>query len=311
MTKQQATTTSFRSEHSKLKRGIRVAWFVNFLILTLTIEAAFLLATMDTHASNNEIVSQVLIGFAISVPVAVISTWLVSRFSWKAVQMSTGKAYVEQEPGTELHNIVTEMVVASGASHKDMPQVFVVESKDMNAFALSTPHGSQIVFTTALVEKLTRSELQAVAGHEWGHVMSGDSLAMTKLIAITSIAGFVSGVFTRTFFGGRGGDNNGKANPLAIAILVLSFAFLIFAPLMSRLANAFMSRQRETQADILSVQYTRNPKALASALGKISGTPHDDDKLSKVGQLAIFGRDGFSTHPPIDQRIDRLQRMGA
>lgn len=175
-----------------------------------------------------------------------------------------------------------------------------------------------IGITLGLMEICNREELQAIVAHELGHIISGDSKAMTKLIAMTSMAGLISGIGMRMmFFGGRrGGNRNSGKNPLAIALIVVSLIFLIFAGPLSRLAAATMQRKRESQADALSVRLTRNPSALANALRKIEASythlPEKEDEVAKSAQqLAFFSRKSYKTHPPTEERIQALKEMGA
>ena len=237
-----------------------------------------------------------------------------SAKSWKSIVLELGTVEPDEATRKYLENIVEEMSIAAGLSASEIPEIGIIPSDEPNAFALSGKDGSLVAVTTGLLQLVNREELQAIIANEVGHLLAGDSKAMTKLIAMSSIVAVVSGIGTR-IFGGRGGDNK---NPLAIVLIVLSLIFLIAAPFLSQLANASMQRKRESQADAMAVRLTRNPDALARALRKIDGTYRSVPFPKKKGsvdhaakQLAFFSRDSFKTHPPIEERVQQLKRMGA
>lgn len=305
---------SFRVRLNKLKRGIVISWIVNFVLLALTIEAAIVFIFLQTTSSNAEIVGFLLLTVPVAVIVAAIAMALMSARSWKGIILELGTIEVDPATTRLLENIVEEMSLAAGIPQSEFPQIGVIPNDEPNAFALAGKDGSMVGVTTGLLRLLTREELQAVIAHEVGHLLTGDTKAMTKLIAMSSIVGIMSGIATR-IFGFRGGDNK---NPLAIALVVLSLIFLIAAPFLSQLANASMQRKRESQADATAVKLTRNPDALATALRKIDGAYSSVAYPKKKGsvdhaakQLAFFSRNAYRTHPPIEERVHELKRMGA
>lgn len=303
---------SFRVRLTKLKRGIAISWIVNFVLLALTVEAAIIFTLLSTGSSNAEIISFLLITIPLSAVIAAIAMAILSAKSWKAIVLELGTVQVDPATDKYFRNIVEEMSLAAGLRQDEIPEVGVIPSDEPNAFALAGKDGSLVAVTTGLLQLTTREELQGVIAHEIGHLLTGDSKAMTKLIAMSSIVGIMSGIATRMF--GRGGDSK---NPLAIALVVLSLIFLIAAPFLSQLANASMQRKRESQADATAVRLTRNPSALATALRKIDGAhssvayPKESSVDKKAKQLAFFSSKAYRTHPPIEERVQQLKRMGA
>ncbi len=304
---------SFRVRLTKLKRGIAISWIVNFVLLALTVEAAIIFTLLGTGTSNAELVQFLIITIPLSAVIAAIAMATLSAKSWKAIVLELGTVQVDPATDKYLRNIVEEVSLAAGLRQDEIPEVGVIPSDEPNAFALAGKDGSLVAVTTGLLQLTTREELQGVIAHEIGHLLTGDSKAMTKLIAMSSIVGIMSGIATRMFTG-RGGDSK---NPLAIALVVLSLIFLIAAPFLSQLANASMQRKRESQADATAVRLTRNPSALATALRKIDGA-HSSVAYSKKSsvdqkakQLAFFSSKAYRTHPPIEERIQQLKRMGA
>ena len=324
----------FREQLSKLRTGIFVAWLVNFFILVLTFQAAAIVAMNDQFQENMK--NFFMITAPLAVVIALIVTFLVSHFSYKTIMLTASPKAVKVDDGP-IYNLVEEMCVAAGIPQKDFPIVYVDPTKETNAYALSAPQGTLVIVTQGLIDILNREQLQAVIAHELGHLVSGDSKAMTKIIAMTSFVSFISGGFRYMFYGGGNNNNGNNSNPIAIVITIISVIFLIFAPFLSMVANAFMSRQRESQADAMAVRLTRNPTALASALLKIdesyaktvlhkdkSGNhSHKSEKRKKAekearkfsegaGHLAFFSvKNGLRTHPPTNERVAALKAMGA
>lgn len=313
-----AKNTSFRNELTRIKKGVRVAWIINFVLLTLTYEAAIIFIGLSTTASNAELLSFVLITLAISMIAAALTVIIVTIRSSKILMSAASRDLTPVISGP-VFNIVEEIALASGLTGSKMPEVYVsIGSGIANAYALSDSRGnSRIIVTDEIVQLLNREELQAVIAHEFGHIVSGDSQDMTKLIALTSSVGIISGVATR--FWGRG--DSGQKNPLAIALIVLAGIFLMVAPLLSKVSQAYMSRTRETQADALSVKFSRNPTGLARALLKLESTapqmdPENSKKFEKkVGELAFYHSNlhglKMASHPPTEERVKALVAMGA
>lgn len=306
---------NFRVRLDKLKRGIVISWIVNFLLLTMTLESAAIFLFLQSSASNSDILKLLLISIPIAMAISAITMAAVSSKSWKSIALKLGTIEVDENTDRYLKNIVEEMSLAAGLRQDEIPSIGVIGSSEPNAFALSGPDGSMIAVTTGLLGITTRDELQGIIAHEIGHLIAGDTKAMTKLIAMASIVAIVSGLTTRFIFGKGGGGN--KANPMAIALIVISLLFLLAAPFLSKLANSSMQRKRESQADAISVRLTRNPTALATALRKIEGSYSNIPKKDKAPvesatqQLAFFSRSAYSTHPSTDDRIYELKKMGA
>lgn len=313
--------TNFRSELSRLKTGIKVAWATNFILLTATYEAAMIFIGLSNKISNQGLVTFICATLVIAALASVITIAVVTARSSKILMTAASK---DLEPVTSgpIFNMVEEMAIAAGVRGSKFPEVFIARNTGVaNAYALSDAKGnSRVIVTEEILQILNREELQAVIAHEFGHIVSGDSQDMTKLIALTSSVSIISGIATR-FWGGGGNNSNSKNNPIAIVLIILSGIFLLIAPLLSNLSQAYMSRTRETQADALSVKFTRNPTALAKALLKLeqSSDRMDKDQLKKfggkVGSLAFYAPRlkglSFATHPPTEDRLKALIAMGA
>ena len=220
------------------------------------------------------------------------------------------------EPATKdplerrLQNVVEEMAIASGTR---VPAVYVMDSeKGINAFAAGYDVSSSVIAVTrGTLETLTRDELQGVIGHEFSHIVNGDMSLNIRMIGV--LAGIV-------FLGAIGGfvmrNTEGRSKEAGalffagLAVYLIGWIGLFFA----RIIKASVSRQREFLADASGVQFTRNPDGLAGALDQIRSSTslvvnrHAEDVSHLFfGQALKMGFAGlFATHPPIDERIKRI-----
>jgi len=215
---------------------------------------------------------------------------------------------------------VEELAIAAGLPK---PRVYIQDSKDINAFAAGrSPKEAIVCVTTGALAQLNQEELEGVLAHELSHVKNYDVRLATYTIAVVGIIAILSEIVFRVmWYGGRhGGGGRGRGGgPAQLIMIVLAVALLILAPLISRMVYLAMSRRREYLADASGAYMTRNPEGLASALEKILHDLPDDPKGSKtVAALYIANpwkralRDSvWSTHPPLERRIQLLRGPGA
>lgn len=260
--------------------------------------------------------------------------WFAWRYGPERVLWATG-AWEIIEPATpeqkQLVNVVEEMAIASGLPK---PRVWIVPDEDPNAFATGRDAQSAcIAVTDGLLATLSRDELQGVIAHEMAHVRNLDVRLMTLLAGMVGAIALMSdgmgrmlrvGGRTGSRLGGRNGGGKGGGNPLALVVLVLWLVTLVIAPVVSRILAMSVSRKREFLADATGAQFTRNPMALAAALEKLSAAAAATRSITRgAAHLCIVdpspgflsSREGFladvlASHPPIRQRIIRLEGMG-
>ncbi len=261
--------------------------------------------------------------------VAIVTAWYSYKTGPEKVLWATG-AHELIDPQTDaerqLVNVVEEMAIAAGVPR---PRIWIVPDEDPNAFATGhDPLDSHIAVTNGLLRICNRDELQAVIGHELGHVKNLDVRLMTTLAALVGAVLLVRDGMGRVMGRGRLGRDTGRrakdAGPLVAILLALWVISWIIAPLVTQLLALAVSRRREYLADDMSAQFTRNPLALASALEKIEGAAAPTESIkSGAAHLCIcdpLGRrltnnegwlaDRFATHPPMSMRISRLKGMG-
>jgi len=212
-----------------------------------------------------------------------------------------------------LRNVVEEIAIASGVP---VPEIYVLEHESgINAFAAGwSPADAAVAVTQGAIDQLTRDELQGVIAHEFSHVLNGDMRLNIRLMGLL-FGILVIGIAAREFLlRARGGGRDGAALlVIALAVMIIGYVGLFFG----RLIKAGVSRQREYLADASAVQFTRQNQGLAGALKKIAATTggskltaHDAEEVSHM----LFG-DGvgysrlFATHPPLIERLQRLDRQ--
>ena len=262
----------------------------------------------------------IVIAFVIAMALAWGSYWNSDKI---AIAASRAKPADETEY-RRYHNLVEGLCIAAGLPK---PRLYVVDDPAPNAFATGrNPKHAALAVTTGLLEIMNRVELEGVIAHELSHVKNYDILVTTIAVTAVGTIALISDIGLRfAFWGGLSDrrDNNGDSGPLGAVIAIASLAVLMLAPFAGYLMQMAMSRNREYLADASGVQLTRYPPGLISALEKLRDDhavvhhatkataqmwieqPLETDKKkpgSKFNNL-------FDTHPPLEDRIARLQEM--
>jgi heat shock protein HtpX len=242
----------------------------------------------------------------------------------RLVLASTRAREVTPQEQPRLHNIVEGLSIAAGIPK---PKVYLVPELAPNAFATGRdPEHSSVAVTQGLLETMNRVELEGVIGHELSHVVDRDVLLGTVVATLVGAVVLISEFFMRSWWWGgvrgrRGGDRNGGG--VEAIIFAVGLVLLVLAPIIGQIVRLAVSRQREFLADAQGALLTRYPPGLVSALRKIgaaSGIPMRSANNATahlwLNQPSRIQGEGmgpleklFSTHPPIEERIRRLEEM--
>lgn len=225
---------------------------------------------------------------------------------------------IHEQDNPELWHIVEDMAMVARVP---MPRVYIIDDASPNAFATGRdPEHASVAVTRGLLEMMNREELEGVLGHELSHVRNYDILVSTIAIAMLTVITLLTDFTSRYlfWFGGsrrdRDDDDNDNKN-LEIIKIVLFVITILLAPLAATLINLALSRNREYLADAGSVELTRNPHGLISALKKIENSQPMENVSSSSRALYIEDpvkkehSSLFDTHPPTSERIKRLEQM--
>lgn len=301
---------------AKRKTKFYLAAFILITLFTaIAVETAMRVFAPDVYDGSLPI-----IGIAF-----LLITFIVAGYNYTMYQ-SFGGAYVARSVGAEevnpltpdpkerqLLNIVKEMALAS---NQPMPKVFIIPAVQINAFAAGiTPENAVIAITEGALNRLNRAELQGVIAHEFGHIYNGDMKISMRLAAM--VMGFLFilylGFRALQFASYRRSSESEKGgNPVLLAALILIVAG-IFTWFSGTLLKCVVSREREYLADACSVQFTRNPAGISSALRKIAkesvnDMPKDGMAFSHLYFDEHLGFSSlFATHPPIWKRIKAIE----
>lgn len=218
----------------------------------------------------------------------------------------TGAREIEKKDNPKLYNAVENLSQTAGLP---MPKVYIIDDAAPNAFATGRdPKHALVAATTGLLDIMDKNELEAVIGHEISHIKNYDIRVSMITFGLVCVVGFVSDLGLRMLYLSDDEDRS----PVGIVVMVL---VSIFAPLAASLAQLAVSREREYLADASSVNLTRYPEGMISALKKLDehGRPM---RRQNAATEALYINNPlrknsfsnlFSTHPPIEKRIERLE----
>jgi len=249
------------------------------------------------------------------------SSFIGYYFSDKIVLSISRARPANKQRDFEFYTVTENLCIATGLP---MPKLYVIEDSSPNAFATGRdPDHAVICATTGLLQKLNRTELEGVVGHEITHIRNYDTRLMSVVSVMVGIIALLGDWLLRArwFSSGRSRDND--RSELGAIFLIVGLIFAILSPIVAQLIQLALSRRRELSADAGSVMITRQPNGLISALEKISQDPEPLEVANKAtAHLYIVNpfkgktknavsrfSNLFNTHPPISERIKLLQQM--
>lgn len=257
-------------------------------------------------------------GFGLALIVAFAMSWGSYWYSDAIVLRLSGARPVDRDVEPYLVNTVEGLAIAAGLP---VPKAYVIDDPAPNAFATGRdPEHAAIAVTSGLVSMMDRQELEGVIAHELAHVANRDTLVQTLAAVLAGTITLASEWMLRSFWWGGGRRRNSSNGGQFQAVLVLvAIALAIFAPVAAALIQMAVSRNREYLADANAALFTRYPPGLASALRKIAADPNRLQRANKATEsmyianpLKDYGGGMnalFNTHPPITERIRRLEAM--
>ena len=249
-------------------------------------------------------------------------------FHQNMIDAVTGGEDVTRQQQPRLYNLLENLCISRGIP---MPKLKVMDSPALNAFATGLNRRQYAVtVTTGLLNALNDHEIEAVLGHELTHIRNGDVQLMVVAVIIAGVVGFFGELFFRMFtnLGWSGGwgssssssrssssssdsDSKGSGGGGAVIVVIIAIALIVVAWLLSQVVKLALSRSREFLADAGSVELTKDPDAMISALRKIENRGELPGATSAVMELCVDNpREGFAdlfaTHPSVDSRVKAL-----
>jgi heat shock protein HtpX len=293
-----------------------------FLVYVLVYAGALIGEAMGGDASLQYLLRAALRDLLYAAPFATLGAalWVLIayKFHQAMIDAVTGGREVTRQEQPRLYNLLENLCIARGTP---MPKLKVMESDALNAFATGLNEKQySITVTTGLLKRLDDAELEAVLGHELTHIRNGDVRMLVIAVVIAGVISFFAELLFRGFFnsgfGWRGRDRSssrdsergkgGGGAAILIAVVLVAVAYML-----SLVIRFALSRSREYLADAGSVELTKNPDGMITALRKIEGRGELSNANSAIMEMCVDNprsgfADIFATHPPIDKRVAAL-----
>ena len=293
----------------------------NSVLLALTVIAVLGLLGMVVGIAVTRALGAAVPAAALAIGIGVVASVIAYYAGDSLVLTVSGAKEVTERDQPQLLNVIQEIALAANVP---MPRVYLIDDTAPNAFATGRdPAHASVAITIGLLQKLDREELQGVMAHELSHVRNYDiRFSLMVGVMVGSIA-LLADFFLRYSFWGGGRrssrDSDSGMGGLGVVIFILAMVLAILAPIMARLVQMAVSRQREYLADVSGVELTRNPYGLERALAKIALDTEPLEVANRATQHLYFenpvkpatgtSRSLFSTHPPVLDRINRLREL--
>lgn len=293
--------------YKQISANKRKTWFliIVFTIIVLLIGWAFGEYTGSGY------------GVLVIAGIVAVAMTLTSYFSGDKLALASAgaKGPIQKADNPYVYRMVENLSITAGIP---MPKVYIINDSALNAFATGRdPEHASVAVTTGIVEALENEELEGVIAHELSHIKNFDIRLMMIVLVLVGVVVLLSDIFWRwSFFGGSRRSNRQGGG----VMMVIGLISLIVAPIVAQIIKLAISRKREFLADASGALLTRYPEGLARALEKISRSKPMKKSSNATAHLFIsnpFGaksRKGlarmFSTHPPVEERIQALRAIG-
>jgi heat shock protein HtpX len=306
---------------SNKRRSIALLIGLFFLVYVLVFAGALVAEAMTQDAPLDYLLSAARYDFILALPWATLGTvlWILIayKFHQSMIDAVTGGREITRQDEPRLYNLLENLCISRGIP---TPKLKIIDDDVLNAFATGLNQKQySITVTRGLLRALNDAEIESVLGHELTHIRNGDVRMLVIAVVIAGVISFFGEMVFRIFFqnmywgGGRRSRDDGKGGGAGIAI-VIAFALIAVAWLLSIVIRFALSRQREYLADAGSVELTKNPDAMISALRKIEGRGELPRANSAVMEMCIDNprtdfTDLFATHPPVEKRVAVLVKL--
>ena len=299
---------------SNKRRSVALLISLLLLVYVLVYAGAALGEALGTNAPLDIILRRAVNDTIAALPWATAGTvlWIIIayKFHQSMIDALTGGREVKRQEEPRLYNLLENLCISRGIT---MPKLKIADDPALNAFATGMNEQQYaITVTSGLLARLDDAELESVLGHELTHIRNGDVRMMVIAVIIAGAISFFAELVFRLFFRGglgfrRGGEDR-KGGGGAIVAILIAVALIIVAWVLSLMIRFALSRSREFLADAGSVELTKNPDAMISALRKIEGRGELAGATSAVMEMCVDNpreefSDLFATHPSVEQRV--------
>jgi heat shock protein HtpX len=310
---------------SNKRRSVALLIGLFFLVYVMVFAGALLAEALSSYYENNVpidyLIHAAVFDFVKAFPFATIGAliWIAIayKFHQKMIDAVTGAQPVTRQEEPRLYNLLENLCISRGIT---MPTLRIADDDALNAFATGLNQKQySITVTRGLINALNDQEMEAVLGHELTHIRNGDVRMLVIAVVMAGAISFFGELVFRIFFqnmmwgGGRRSSSSDRKGGAGLAIII-AIAIIVVVWILSIVIRFALSRQREYLADAGSVELTKNPDAMISALRKIEGRGEIPGANSAVMEMCIDNpRVGFSnvfdTHPPVEARVEALVKF--
>jgi heat shock protein HtpX len=310
---------------SNKRRSVALLIGLFFLVYVMVFAGALLAEALSSYSGNNApidyLIHAAVFDFVKALPFATIGAFIwiaiAYKFHQKMIDAVTGAQPVTRQEEPRLYNLLENLCISRGIT---MPTLRIADDDALNAFATGLNQKQySITVTRGLINALNDQEIEAVLGHELTHIRNGDVRMLVIAVVIAGAISFFGELVFRIFFqnvmwgGGRRSSSDGRKGGAGLAVII-AIAIIVVVWILSIVIRFALSRQREYLADAGSVELTKNPDAMISALRKIEGRGEIPGANSAVMEMCIDNpRVGFSnvfdTHPPVEARVEALVKF--
>ncbi len=297
------------SLYTNIDSNKRKTW----LLMSVFFVVVMLVGFVFSRAMETPAILYFAVGFSI------ISSFISYWWSDKIILGMSGAHPVSMENNKELYRLVENLCITAGLP---VPKIYIIDDTAPNAFATGRdPEHAAIALTTGIIQKLERSELEAVIAHELSHIGNRDILIATISTVLVGVVVLLADWFMRWSIFGHRKSNDRESGQLQLIITVAALVLAILAPIFAYMLQFAISRKREFLADADGAMLTRYPEALASALLKISQDQEPLEAANRAtahlyivsplkGEAATgFFTKLFMTHPPVAERVAALRGL--